>query len=46
MSVAGYTTRMLDEASFRNHADDALDALKRSLIRAEATSSFERTSLS
>jgi hypothetical protein len=46
MSVAGYTTRMLDEASIRHHADDALDALKRSLIRAEATSSFERTSLS
>jgi hypothetical protein len=34
---------MLDEASIRHHADDAL---KRSLIRAEATSSFERTSLS
>jgi CyaY protein len=32
---------MLDEASFRNHADAALDALKRSLIRAEEQGDFE-----
>jgi CyaY protein len=33
--------RMLDEASFRNHADAALEALKRSLIRAEEQGDFE-----
>ena len=32
---------MLDEASFRNHADAALEALKRSLIRAEEQGDFE-----
>ena len=32
---------MLDEASFRQHADAALDALKRSLIRAEEQGDFE-----
>jgi len=32
---------MLDEASFRNHADAALDTLKRSLIAAEETGDFE-----
>jgi CyaY protein len=32
---------MLDEATFRHHADAALDALKRSLIRAEEQGDFE-----
>jgi frataxin len=32
---------MLDEATFRRHSDAALDALKRSLIRAEEQSEFE-----
>ena len=32
---------MLDEVSFRKHADTALDALKRSLIRAEEAGGFE-----
>jgi CyaY protein len=32
---------MLDEATFRRHSDAALDALKRSLIRAEEQSDFE-----
>ena len=32
---------MLDEVSFRQHADAALDALKRSLIRAEEQGDFE-----
>jgi frataxin len=32
---------MLDEAIFRRHSDAALDALKRSLIRAEEQSDFE-----
>ena len=32
---------MLDEASFRNHADAALEALKRSLIRAEEQGDFD-----
>jgi frataxin len=32
---------MLDEASFRQHADIALEALKRSLIRAEEQGDFE-----
>jgi frataxin len=36
-----YTIRMLDEASFRNHADVALEALKRSLIQAEEQGDFE-----
>jgi frataxin len=36
-----YTIRMLDEASFRQHADAALEALKRSLIRAEEEGGFE-----
>ncbi|MDQ1693940.1 MAG: hypothetical protein QOH85_1475, partial [Acidobacteriaceae bacterium] len=31
---------MLDEATFRRHSDAALDALKRSLIRAEEQSDF------
>jgi frataxin len=32
---------MLDEASFRRHSEAALEALKRSLIRAEEQSDFE-----
>lgn len=32
---------MLDETSFRKHADSALEALKRSLIRAEEQGDFE-----
>jgi frataxin len=32
---------MLDEASFRNHADAALESLKRSLILAEEQGDFE-----
>jgi CyaY protein len=32
---------MLDEVSFRKHADAALDALKRSLIQAEEAGGFE-----
>jgi iron-sulfur cluster assembly protein CyaY len=32
---------MLDEASFRKHADAALEALKRSLIQAEDQGDFE-----
>jgi frataxin len=36
-----YTIAMLDEASFRSHADAALEALKRSLIRAEEQGDFE-----
>jgi iron donor protein CyaY len=36
-----YTIRMLDEASFRKYADTALEALKRSLIRAEDQGDFE-----
>ena len=32
---------MLDEATFRNHADAALEALKRSLIQAEEEGDFE-----
>ncbi|MCU1312435.1 MAG: hypothetical protein JWM54_192 [Acidobacteriaceae bacterium] len=32
---------MLDEATFRRHSEAALDALKRSLIRAEEQSDFE-----
>src|SRR5215471_11493774 len=32
---------MLDEASFRKHADTALEGLKRSLIRAEEEGDFE-----
>ena len=32
---------MLDEVSFRKHADAALDTLKRSLIRAEEAGGFE-----
>jgi CyaY protein len=32
---------MLDEATFRNHADAALEALKRSLFRAEEQGDFE-----
>ncbi len=32
---------MLDEATFRRHADAALESLKRSLIRAEEQSEFE-----
>lgn len=32
---------MLDEASFRRHSEAALEALKRSLIRAEEHSDFE-----
>lgn len=32
---------MLDEASFRKHADTALEALKRSLIQAEEEGDFE-----
>ena len=32
---------MLDEVSFRNHADAALEALKRSLIRAEEQGDFD-----
>ena len=32
---------MLDEASFRKHADAALESLKRSLIEAEEASDFE-----
>lgn len=32
---------MIDEASFRKHSDTALDALKRSLIRAEESGDFE-----
>jgi iron donor protein CyaY len=32
---------MLDEATFRNHADAALEALKRSLIKAEEQGDFE-----
>jgi iron donor protein CyaY len=32
---------MLDETSFRKHADTALEALKRSLIQAEEQSDFE-----
>jgi frataxin len=32
---------MLDETTFRRHADAALDALKRSLIRAEEQGDFE-----
>jgi frataxin len=35
------TMPMLDEASFRKHADAALDALKRSLIHAEEAGGFE-----
>lgn len=32
---------MLDEAAFRRHADNALESLKRSLIRAEEQGDFE-----
>jgi frataxin len=36
-----YTNGMLDEASFRRHADAALETLKRRLIKAEEQSDFE-----
>ncbi len=32
---------MLDEITFRNHADNALESLKKSLITAEETGGFE-----
>jgi frataxin len=39
--AARYTIAMLDEATFRKHADTALESLKRSLIQAEEQGDFE-----
>ena len=36
-----YTKRMLDELTFRRHADYAIEALKKSLIDAEESGDFE-----
>ncbi len=38
---ACYTGQMLDELTFRRHADSALEALKKSLIAAEEDGKFE-----
>ncbi len=40
-SLAWYTEAMLDELTFRRHADAALEALKKSLITAEEGGEFE-----
>jgi frataxin len=39
--LAWYTEAMLDELTFRRHADAALEALKKSLITAEEGGEFE-----
>ena len=36
-----YTRTMLDELTFRNHADSALESLKKTLITAEEDGGFE-----
>ena len=40
-NLACYTVAMLDELTFRKHADAAIESLKKSLIAAEEDSDFE-----
>lgn len=40
-NLACYTGAMLDEVTFRRHADAAIESLKKSLIAAEEDSDFE-----